>query len=101
MGQEYNPKKKKSVFGIHTPSIIQYGVLMSAGWFTLAPPPCHQGSFWLIDGWMKYHNYDVVQARENEWPNKNDVHSGLQVGEQSAYSFVLLLLLPTAKGDHR
>jgi hypothetical protein len=37
MGQEYNPKEK-SVFGIHTPSIIQYGVLMSAGWFTLAAP---------------------------------------------------------------
>jgi hypothetical protein len=44
--------QKKSVFGIHTPSIIQYGVLMSAGWFTLAPPPCHQGSFdWSMDGW--------------------------------------------------
>jgi hypothetical protein len=55
---------------------------------------------------MKYHNYDGMQARENEGPNKNDVHSGSQVGEQSVYSFVVVvvvvvLLLPTAKGDHR
>ncbi len=59
-----------------------------------------------MDGWMKYHNYDGMQARENEGPNKNDVHSGSQVGEQSVYSFVVVvvvvvLLLPTAKGDHR
>jgi hypothetical protein len=49
--------KKKSVFGIHTPSIIQYGVLMSAGWFTLAPHPplplpSHVTKVHLIDGWM-------------------------------------------------